>query len=271
MVEADIATAQALSLSFNWPHRPEDWAFLLDLGDGIVAETSGGIVGTAIAVRYGPDLATIGMVIVDRALHGRGLGRRLMDALLQQHRGRVLVLNATDEGAPLYQKLGFSKVGRVYQYQIILPATPAPSLQEGEHILPLAPDDDRFAAAYSGAAGSDRAALVGMLQRQGEIALLCRGETPAGFAALRRFGRGWTIGPVVAVDQRAAQALILHWLHQKTGAYTRIDVTDESGLSPWLDSLGLPRVSAPQTMALGRLPERGGEFRVFALTSQALG
>jgi len=271
MTPADIPEAAALSLSFNWPHRSEDWAFLLGLGEGIVAEMDGRIVGTAIAVPYGEDLATIGMVIVDKALHGQGLGRRLMEAMIDRLSGRTIVLNATDDGAPLYQKLGFSTVGRVFQHQIILPAIPAPDLPPGEEILPLAPNDADFAIAYSGAGGSDRAALVAALLNHHPVIALRRDDIPVGFAALRRFGRGWTIGPVVASDLAAAKNLILHWLHQNADAYTRIDVTEESGLSPWLESLGLPRVSSPQTMALGPLPATTGDFQVFALTAQALG
>lgn len=271
MAQGDIAAAHALSLSFNWPHRPEDWAFLRELGDGIVAEVDGRLAGTGLAFCYGPDLATIGMVIVDKALQGQGLGRQLMQALLDRLQGRTILLNATDEGAPLYQKLGFVPVGRVYQHQIILPALPAPALRSDEQIQMLAPDDAGFGAAYSGATGSDRRGLAEALQAHASVVRLCRGGRVIGYAGVRRFGRGWSLGPVLAEDQGAAKTLILHWLHRNAGLYTRIDVTDLSGLSPWLTSLGLPLVSTPQTMALGPMPATQGSVQIYALTAQALG
>ena len=72
-----------------------------------------------------------------------------------------------------------------------------------------------------------------------------------GFAELRRFGRGWVIGPVVAPDADGAKALILHWLAVKQGSFCRIDIPGESGLGPWLEELGLPCVGTVLTMARG--------------------
>lgn len=42
MTAADLNRAVELSREFGWPHREEDWAFSLDLGEGIVAEVDGG-------------------------------------------------------------------------------------------------------------------------------------------------------------------------------------------------------------------------------------
>ena len=33
MVAADVPAAQALTASFGWPHRRQDWAMMLTLGD----------------------------------------------------------------------------------------------------------------------------------------------------------------------------------------------------------------------------------------------
>ena len=50
---ADLIPAQALSASFGWPHRVEDWEFMLGLGRGWAAEQDGVLVGTGLCWMYG--------------------------------------------------------------------------------------------------------------------------------------------------------------------------------------------------------------------------
>ena len=70
-----------LSRQAGWPHRLEDWQMALALSGGIVAlDADGRVVGTVLVTPFRADCATINMVIVDEAMRGRGLGRKLMDA-----------------------------------------------------------------------------------------------------------------------------------------------------------------------------------------------
>jgi hypothetical protein len=107
--------------------------------------------------------------------------------------------------------------------------------------------------------------------------VLDRGGRAAGFAVLRRFGIGQVIGPVVAPDAAAARALIGHFLASNPGQFIRVDVPEESGLSPWLQELGLADVGPAIRMVRGAaLPpgekgEEAGAVRRFALASQAFG
>lgn len=49
MTEADLAAASGLSKVLGWPHRLEDWEFMLRLGHGLVATLeSGEIIGTIL-------------------------------------------------------------------------------------------------------------------------------------------------------------------------------------------------------------------------------
>ena len=66
---------------------------------------------------YGDDATTINMVIVDAAMRGRGLGRKLMEDALAKAGERICYLTATQEGLPLYEKLGFVATGEVVQHQ----------------------------------------------------------------------------------------------------------------------------------------------------------
>ena len=88
---------------------------------------------------------------------------------------------------------------------------------------------------------------------------------------MRRFGRGYVIGPLVAPHIEGAQALISHLVGSNEGKFVRIDVTGDSSLSDWLDDLGLQQVDAVVTMVRGEAPEPEGAARVFAITNQALG
>lgn len=271
MTEGDIERAVELSRDHGWPHREEDWALFLELGEGIVAVRGGRVEGTIMAWRYGADAATLGMVIVDKALQGRGMGRKLMEAMLAQLGPRSVTLQATAEGAPLYEKLGFVDVGAVHQHQGQIPLAPLADLRSGERIRPLGASEDTPAQLYTKASGMDRAALMQTLLAHDSAVVLTHDHTPVGFAMLRRFGRGWSVAPVVAPDADGAKALILHWLAQNAGNFTRLDVTEASGLSPWLAGLGLPNVGTVRTMVRGPVPVAAQEATLFALTTQALG
>jgi len=270
MTPDDLDRALELSRDFQWPHRDEDWAFFLEIGEGLVAEHDGQIVGTIMAWRFGDKVATIGMVIADRAVQGQGIGRKLMEAMIAQLDGYSVVLNATKEGLPLYEKLGFVEIGCIHQHQGLAPVVPLPELQPDERVRPLGQADQGVADFYSRATGMDRTKLVAALIERDKGVVLTRGHEPVGFAMLRRFGRGWSIAPVVAPDAGGAKALILHWLAQNTGTFSRLDVSDESGLSPWLTELGLPHVGGGIKMVRGTVPVEDAAFHAFGLTAQAL-
>jgi hypothetical protein len=92
-----------------------------------------------------------------------------------------------------------------------------------------------------------------------------------GFAMLRRFGRGLAIGPVVAPDADSAKALIAHLVGLNAGKFVRIDIDFDSGLTEWLEGLGLLRVDAPTVMVRGTAPAHVEGVRLYALVNQALG
>jgi GNAT superfamily N-acetyltransferase len=268
----DLPAGHALSSEQLWPHRLEDWEFMLQAGFGLVAEHDGALVGTCMAWHFGADAAKIGMVIVSNRCQGRGIGRKLMQAMVDRLDGRSIALNATAEGLRLYESLGFARTGSVFQHQSADFSVPVPQLLPGERVRPMvARDADGVAALFSQASGIDQAALLGALSTVAKGVVLTRDNQPAGFALLRRFGRGWSIGPVVAADAHGARTLVSHWLAAKMGKFCRLDVTGAGALSPWLTELGLPCVGEVTAMVRGPVPQPQGDARVFALVSQALG
>ncbi|MEO6715829.1 MAG: GNAT family N-acetyltransferase [Novosphingobium sp.] len=271
MTVHDLAVATELSSEQQWPHRDEDWELFLEMGEGLVTERDGKLIGTTMAWRFGANMATIGLVIVSPAAQGQGIGRKLLEAMIGRLGERTIVLNATEEGLPLYQKLGFVETGTVVQHQGIVQDVPLAELLPGDRVRPKGKADSGLAGLYSVASGMDREALFQALAVNSRTVVLSRNDVPVGFAMLRRFGRGWAIAPVVAPDAAGAKALILHWLAVKQGSFCRLDVPVESGLGPWLEELGIPCVGSVRTMARGPAPVPDQGARVFALSAQALG
>ena len=85
---------------------------------------------------------------------------------------------------------------------------------------------------------------------------------------MRSFGRGQLIGPVIAVDDPGARAMIAHLLGQRIGQFVRVDVPKESGLAAWLPGLGLEDAGTVIRMVRGRNMAPSRQARVFALARE---
>ena len=267
----DLAPAHALSSALGWPHRIEDWEFGLSLGQGVVAQRDGKVVGTALCWEWGGDYATIGLVIVAPELQGRRVGNRVMQALLDRLAPRHALLHATEAGRGLYERLGFVAIGEVDQHQGLPSGIPEDKPREGDRLRPLeARDIDSLIAIDARGTGMMRPDLLHRAFAQERTVVLERGGEIAGFAVLRRFGRGQVIGPVAAPDQDGARVLIAECCRRAEG-FVRLDVHSASGLSPWLESMGLSRVSGGTVMVRGRVPDRGPAHGSWALFIQAIG
>ncbi|SFJ71064.1 GNAT family N-acetyltransferase [Bradyrhizobium sp. cf659] len=262
--------ALRLSRQANWPHRLEDWQLALGLSTGLVAldADTTTVLGTVLMTPYKQDLATINMVIVDEAARGRGLGRQLMEAAIALAGSRTLRLVATSEGLPLYQKLGFCRTGTIVQHQ-----GPVVRVMPPANVRPAEPRDIREIIELDRSAyGADREDLLRTLAKAGRLAVLDNGRSVAGFAALRAFGRGEVIGPVVAANADDAQSLLAYFMAGREGRFVRVDTAEASRLGPWLIDKGLVRVDegiAMQRPATVR--SAGTSPTTFALASQAFG
>lgn len=269
----DLGAAHELSLNLKWPHRMDDWAMMLRLSRGFVAEHSGKVIGTAFACPQGA-YVSIGLVIVSDQYQGLGLGRRLMDSVLAIAEPATPVLTATVAGTPLYQKLGFVVYAAIHQHQGVPgPVAQVGRLAPGEKLRKLTGDDQfELMALTSAACGMDRTwpiSEVFAVAQQG--AVIERDGRACAFAALRPFGRGLSIGPVIAENAEQAKRLISTLLASVPDAFVRLDVTASSDLSAWLSSLNLAQVDTVQQMARGEAPVSAVEARQFALVTQAIG
>lgn len=272
MNENDVEAAHKLSLSVRWPHRLQDWKFIQGLGSGYVAEDSDGIVGTVMCWSHGAEFASVGMVIVATGWQGKGIGRKLMAMVMAELGKRAVLLNATVPGQALYRSLGFAPVGEICQHQGTVFESKLIPLQPGERIRPLGSRDGaKLAALGARAAGMPRATVLKALLEVAESVVIDRYDEVIGCAMLRRFGHGYAIGPVIAPDIERAKALIGHWTGTYAGSFVRIDVPAASGISGWLNELGLVQVDTVVTMVRGEPPLADAGMRLFAIVNQALG
>jgi len=272
LTEADLAAAHGLSQAVGWAHRLEDWRFVHRLGRGFAVEHGGALVGTGMYWPFGTGFATLGLVIVSPDRQGAGIGRRLMTGLLDAIGPRTTLLNATDAGAPLYEKLGFRATGTIHQHQgadFRVPQTPLPA---GARIRAATQDDLPALVALDAAAmGFARPHVLAALLDVAEGAVLEQDGRAVGFAVCRAFGRGRVVGPIVAPDADGARALVGHWMARHHGGFLRVDIPEPTGLGPWLVATGLPAIAPAITMARGAPPVPQAGARLFGLINQALG
>ncbi|WEX89695.1 GNAT family N-acetyltransferase [Sinorhizobium garamanticum] len=262
-----LEAAVKLSRQAGWPHRLEDWHMALSLSEGVVAIEGDRVVGTVLVTQYKADCATINMVIVDETMRGRGLGRKLMDAALRLAADRPLRLVATTEGMPLYEKLGFCETGRVLQHQGLVREIATP----GQTEQAAAADIEAIAALDRLAFGADREELIAYLAKVGDFAVIRRNGRVSGFGAIRTFGRGEVVGPVVAGSLDDAKALIAHFIARRPGRFLRVDTTGDTAISPWLAEQGLAHVGGGIAMMKPQIPRAADVATTFALANQALG
>ncbi|HVA90694.1 MAG TPA: GNAT family N-acetyltransferase [Chloroflexota bacterium] len=179
--------------------QPDGW---------LVAEWAGALAGLVGAVDYG-DRAWVGLMAVDPPLQGRGIARALMEALLEWLDGRrcpTVVLDASDAGAPLYEKLGFVDVDLIDAYRLPSLASLAPA--SAPSVSPLTNQDLSEATALDAAAfGHARGAVLrSLVADHGTRAFIHRDakEVVDGYL----IAQSLRIGPWVASTLTAARDLL---------------------------------------------------------------
>ncbi|MEZ3499056.1 GNAT family N-acetyltransferase [Pantoea sp. KPR_PJ] len=274
MTAQDLQQGYHLTQQLKWPHRPEDWQQALSLGEGVVIEEQGKLLGSAVLWRWGDRAATIGLVIVDSQQQGRGLGKQLMLTLLEKVPDYNVRLHATEMGKGLYEKLGFVTLGQIHQHQTrALETVPPVAIPAGLTLRRAQPQEIATLTALDRQAhGMLRPQLIAHLISQHQTVLLADEQQQIyGFASLRRFGYGWAIGPIIARDLPVAQALVASLMQGLRGEFVRIDTDAALPLSSWLATLGLKQVDNPTTMVRGTpwTPPAGG-LQAFGLMTQAM-
>jgi GNAT superfamily N-acetyltransferase len=220
LTSSDLPQALALSSSAGWNQTISGWQRLLDLAPetcfGI--ELDGCLAATATLLPYGRRLAWLGMVLTRRDYQHKGLANRLVSHALEAAGAlgiETVKLDATDQGQPIYERLGFVAERRIERW------TWNGSCHANADTALTVPLESLAGLDYA-AFGADRMRLLTLLAAAtgGASTTLATGPlvTVNGFAL---WGPGHVanyLGPCVARTPDAALGLIAGCLAQAEGS-----------------------------------------------------
>ena len=269
---SDSKALHRLAVAVSWPHRPEDLATLLSMGQGYIAnDDADRTIASGMVFSYGDEMSMIGMMMTHPKLQGGGMGEVILNLLMEDAGTDRLRLNATKSAHRLYRKAGFTETGTVIQYQGQVNAAPvqirASLRSAGDQDLPdiLALDRATF--------GADRTALIKSLFESSQTVVLEENDRVIGFAVCRMFGRGHVIGPLVAASEDDAAALVSGHLSRHMGGFVRLDADERHGaLGAFLNDCGLEAYDRVIAMSRGgAVGPEGARDKVYSLAGQAIG
>lgn len=266
----DLKRCVALSIDRGWPPEQAKWSLLLAACEvfGVDAPDGNGLAGAVVLARWGTGYASAGMMLVAARYGRRGLGRELMEHLLRAAGDATVTLFATDQGRPLYEKLGFEPVRR----SVSLRGRFRPSAGSFKGVraateadLPAILELDR--AVF----GADRGPILSRLPSFADrIAVIDDGGVTGYAAAWRNEPASTVIGPLVAPDGAAARLLVTE-LAAHTATPIRLDLDpDRRELPGWANAHGLEPTGITVVMAHGKLVARGVPERLYTPISVAL-
>jgi GNAT superfamily N-acetyltransferase len=147
----DIPSAWELSTAAGWNQTSNDWRKLIELDPKSCfgLECEGRLVATTTLVCYGRRLAWVGMVLTRAGFQRRGFARTLVARALEFADSRgigTVKLDATAQGQPLYESLGFVPEQEVQRWSGNVSRDSLPSPNFG----PPANDGEEFARRREG-------------------------------------------------------------------------------------------------------------------------
>ena len=230
MTADDIPAGMRLKEIAGWNQTRGDWErFLIASPQGcFVAETEGEVVGTAATISYEGRFAWIGMVLVDPARRGQGIGTKLLEKAIEYLDGcgiPSIKLDATPQGKPLYEKLGFVCEYELERWQ--RQHTPATHpTYEGSSVTEEMLDQDREIF------GADRSPLLQSIAVEfPDFVLQTRSQGKlTGYCLGRRGALADHLGPWVAQDESSARELLDEFLLRSRGEKVFVDGMRNS---PW--------------------------------------
>ncbi|MFI6961892.1 GNAT family N-acetyltransferase [Streptomyces sp. NPDC050255] len=282
----DLIPCADLSEDRGWPRDEHRWGLLLSAGTsyGIDDPESKGLMATCVVTAYGPRMAAIGMLLVAGRYARQGVGRYLMQQVIESTGGVPLSLHATDAGRPLYEELGFLAVGRTERVSgLFRPLAdpgrlgtaghPGTAAGAGPTVRPASAGDlQAILRLDADAFGLDRTHILVRLPAFADHLRVAEenGEL-VGYGALWPSSESHAVGPLIARDTATAKLLVTS-LAAATDRPLRADIdARHEELLDWFRECGLGSGPATTVMSLGS-PEQPGDWtRRFAPLSVATG
>lgn len=266
----DLPGCLALTAEHGWPYTERRWSFLFRNGEPYgIDDPAGGLAGTVLLTRYGPDLAAVGMMLVAGRHARQGLGRTLLHHVIDAAGDATLFLYATEHGRPLYAKLGFRTTAEVNTLRGEFRPDTVPDLTRAARPADL----DAIARLDAEVFGADRSTLLAALLGFADgMRVIERDGRIAGFAAATPAGESTVIGPLIAERDTDARALIGALATRPGVRAVRVDLdTARTGLTGWLADRGLGPTGATSFMVRGNPDLPGDRSRMYLPVLTALG
>lgn len=241
----------------------------------LIGERDGVPVATVSCINYGAHFAFLGFYIVRPEARGRGHGLRIWNAAMAHAGARVVGLDGVVAQQGNYKKSGFALAYANIRYGGSVAASNADTIAPPPaHVVPLrdvpfamveADDATVFPAPRS-------AFLRAWIDAPGHVGrALVREGRLAGWGVIRPCQRGRKIGPLVADDRSAAEAIASALLAAAGGGEIFLDVPAVNGEAVRLaEGLGLAPTFETARMYTGAIPPLRLD-RVYGVTSFELG
>jgi GNAT superfamily N-acetyltransferase len=214
MTADDIPAGVRLKEIAGWNQTEADWKrFLNGAPEGcFVAEVDGKVCGTVTTIVFENRFAWVGMVLVDPEFRSRGIGTALLERAIQyldDLKIATIKLDATPQGKPLYEKLGFLSEYEIERWTLQRPSpadTRIPNswvTTSGELALEILEIDREVF-------GADRSALLKSLHREAPefTSSVSAGGIVQGYALGRRGAFADHLGPWISRSSFAAPQLL---------------------------------------------------------------
>jgi len=270
----DIGFGLELCRLAGWNQLEADWRRLLALDpEGVfVAEMAGLRCGTASTTHYGTRSAWIGMVLVHPDFRRQGIGSALMAHCIEYLQAlgvESIKLDATDQGRPVYLKLGFRDERPTCRTAAARPA----GLLPHPGVRPIGPEEWPAIAARDFAAfGADRTDLLRLLQGEGSNAALVEDGKLFAYGFARPGHNASYLGPLVAEDAESARRVAETLLAALPEGQVYWDHLSENAASMGIaEALGFQVTRRLTRMYLGEEMHPGDVSRVYGLATFELG
>lgn len=278
MTASDIPAAMTLKEAAGWNQVPEDWLGYLKLEPSgcFVGLVSDEVVASGTALSYDSQFGWIGMILVSPEFRRRGYATRIMETSLDYLESKACLtqrLDATEAGAQVYQKFGFTQEAIVERW--VRPARAALSGLEGD-IQSSSITDRQIAEVCSWDAeafGASREKLLSWYVKNEVPSLLASGRRkPLGYVMGRAGSGAYQIGPLVAEDDTVASRLAVDFLSGIPSKPVIADVSrDNPAAIELLERLGFSPSRRLIRMYRGKPPPPGRKERIYFLAGFEFG
>ncbi|HEE9031382.1 GNAT family N-acetyltransferase [Bacillus cereus] len=274
--EEQIGDIVSLSSYIGWDYNREEIETIFNAGIvyGVWNEKEE-LIASAAIILYGEALASIGMVIVHPDYKGRGIGKMITDSCIKSVLAHTpIMLIATDEGKPLYEKLGFREVSYVSKYICNSYNANNHCIENEDYMMNYEECDlEKIIKIDENAFGTNRKVFLKKRIMQSEQCNVVKDkeQNVLGYGLSIQMPENKIIGPVVAKNNAMAMRIV-HDLARGHNGKLRMDVPEgKNDFMKELEIAGFKKVNTPPIMMKNsnRLLKRNGEL--YSIAAQIFG